>query len=299
MITSDNALIAMTTSELPPAIVTDSNVSLPLSVIRDLPLFIVPLEIHHDGQVYQDGVDITPSAFYQLQATANDLPKTSAPKPGAFLEAYRQASRVSNSIICITLSGDLSSTYESAITAQREAAEQLLQTRITIVDSKSAGTAQGLIALTAARAAAEGALTDQVLGIIERCKEDVSLYGYLETLYYVWKGGRVPRVLMWMGNLLQMKPVLKLYQGKIGMVERPRTAKRAMERLVALASQQLNGRSARVAVMHANAPEHAKQLAERLRSALPIEELLMTEFTPVIGAHTGPGLVGCALLPLE
>ncbi|MEX2431370.1 MAG: DegV family protein [Dehalococcoidia bacterium] len=283
----------------PPAIVTDSNASLPPSILQGLPLVIVPLEIHHEGRVYQDGVDISPSAFYELQAHSDELPKTSAPKPGAFLEAFQKAALLSNHIICITLDSTLSSTYHAAAAAQREAAEMLRDATVTIVDSRSAGTAQGLIALEAARLAAKGESVDAVLAAVQRRMDDVCLYGYLETLYYVWRGGRVPRVLMWMGTLLRMKPILQLHQGKIGMVERPRTAKRAMERIVALAARHLDGAPGRIAVMHANAPEHARELASGLERALRVNELFITEFTPVIGAHTGPGLVGCALHPVD
>ncbi len=283
----------------PPAIVTDSNVSLPSDLIRGLPLFIVPMEVHHGGRVYQDGVDITPSAFYDLLASDGELPRTSSPKPGAFLEAFQKAAKVSDQVVCIGLHAELSATYASAETARQEAAEILPETTVTLVDSRSAGTAQGLIALGAARCAAKGGSVDQVLGLVRRRIADVCLYGYLETLYYVWRGGRVPRVVMWMGNLLQMKPVLELCQGNIGMVERPRTTKRAMERLVALAEHRLSGRPGRVAVMHANAPDHAHDLAAMLERAIQPVELFVTEFTPVIGAHTGPGLVGCALHPVN
>ncbi len=128
---------------------------------------------------------------------------------------------------------------------------------------------------------------------------DVTLYGYLDSLYYVWRSGRVPRVAWWMGNLLSIKPVLQLREGKIGMIERPRTEAKAMSRLVTLVVNRLAGRRARVAVMHANAPAKAATLAERLAGEMEIEELFVTEFTPVIAAHTGPGLVGCALHPVD
>jgi DegV family protein with EDD domain len=122
---------------------------------------------------------------------------------------------------------------------------------------------------------------------------------YLETLYYVWRGGRVPRVAMWMGNLLKIKPVLELSEGHIGMVERPRTTRLAIDRLIARARERIGGGSARVAVIHAGAPEPAAAMEERIREELAPVELFISELAPVIGAHTGPGLVGCAFHPID
>lgn len=282
------------------AIVADSTISLPPALVAGLPLYVVPMEIHHDGRVYRDGVDLPASKFYTLQAASASLPTTSAPQPGAFLDAFTSASKVASEIVCVTLSSELSATYQAALAARDQAAGALPGTRIEVVDSRCAGTAQGLITLAAAREAANGSAADQIVERIRAAIPNVFLYGYLDSLYYVWKGGRVPRVLMWMGRLLGVKPILQLSDGVIGMVERPRTARRAMERVAALAAARAKGAAAvRIAVMHANAPERAEELAERLRSMLDPLELFVTEFTPVIGAHTGPGLVGCAIHRLD
>lgn len=280
------------------AIVTDSNVSLPVSLLEGLPISVVPLEIHHEAQVYKDGIDITPSEFYDLQRVAKILPTTSAPQPGAFAEAFSRAAKTADEIICLTLSSQLSATYLAAITAREAVVGSLANVRIEVIDSLCAGTAQGLVALAAARMANQGATTDALLLNIAHWRSTVRLYGYLQSLYYVWRGGRVPRALMWMGKLLDVKPVLQLSEGKIGMVARPRTERRAMDRVVALATLAAANERTQIAVMHAAAPEQAGVLAQRLRSELAPDELFITEFTPVIGAHTGPGLVGCSVFRL-
>ncbi len=280
------------------AIITDSNVSLPPGILERLPIQIVPLEIHDQNRTYRDGIDITPLEFYSLQRTAEVLPTTSAPQPGAFLEAFARAAKSADEIICLTLSSRLSATYSAATTARDAAASSLSGVRIEVVDSLCAGTAQGLVALAAARMANDGATTDALLLNIDYWRSRVRLYGYLDSLYYVWRGGRVPRTLMWLGKLLDVKPVLELSEGKIGMIERPRTERRAMNRIVALAKATAATERVQVAVMHAAAPEQAEVLAYRLRTELTPEEMFITEFTPVIGAHTGPGLVGCAVFPL-
>jgi DegV family protein with EDD domain len=280
------------------AIVTDSNVSLPVSLLEGLPISVVPLEIHHEAQVYKDGIDITPSEFYDLQRVAKILPTTSAPQPGAFAEAFSRAAKTADEIICLTLSSQLSATYSAAITAREAVVGSLANVRIEVIDSLCAGTAQGLVALAAARMANQGATTDALLLNIAHWRSTVRLYGYLQSLYYVWRGGRVPRALMWMGKLLDVKPVLQLSEGKIGMVARPRTERLAMDRVVALATLAAANERTQIAVMHAAAPEQAGVLAQRLRSELAPDELFITEFTPVIGAHTGPGLVGCSVFRL-
>jgi DegV family protein with EDD domain len=238
-------------------------------------------------------------AFYDLQRRADTPPTTSAPQPGAFLGAFQQAAGQRNQIICLTLSQRLSAAYQSALLAKEEAARALPGVQVHVIDTRTAGPAEGLVALEAARLAATGASTETVLAAISRRLSTVCLMAYVQTLYYVWKGGRVPRVAMWLGNLLDVKPILELSKDQVRMMERPRTERRARERLVSLVAQRLGGATARIAVVHADAPQQAQELAEALRQAVAPVELFVTEFTPVIGAHTGPGLVGCAFHPVE
>ena len=277
------------------AIVTDSNASLPPDLVRDLPLYVVPMQIRHEGRVYQDGVDIAPDAFYALQANSPTPPTTSAPQPGAFIDAFHRAAEHADEIVCLTLSARLSATYNSARAAAHEAVGALGSTRVEVVDTQAAAAAQGLVVLAAARAAAKCAGADDILGRVPAWIASVELFGCLATLEYVWRSGRVPRVLMWMGNALGVRPVLRLTNGTIGMVERPRSERKALDRVALLAERSAEGAPARVAVIHAAAPERAAELAQRLEEAVRPVELFVTELTPVIGAHTGPGLVGCAV----
>ena len=281
------------------AVVSDSNVSLPADVTRGLPLFLAPLEVRVDGRVYADGVDIAPAEFYARLKSSAELPTTAAPSPGAFLDAIRRASEAADEVVCITISSELSAAHSAATEAVRLAEDHLPHLSVSLVNSRSAGAAQGLIALDAARLAASGASTDDVLTRMARRIGDTHFIGYLDTLYYLWRGGRVPRLFMWMGSVLNLKPVLQLSAGRIGLVERPRTEAKALARLTAIAAERTAGRPTRAAVMHAMEPEKGAMLAEQLHAQLQIEELFITEFTPAIGAHTGPGLVGCAFHPVD
>lgn len=280
------------------AIVADSSISLPSALLEGLPVYTVPFEIHHQGRVYRDGVDITAADFYQMQREGSSLPTTSAPQPGAFLDAYAKAAEHAASVLCVTLADKLSATHESALLAKEQAVESVPGVDIRVLDSQTAGTAEGLLVLEAARLAASGASLDEVQAAAEQRVHSVYLMAYLETLYYIWRGGRVPRVAMWMGHLLKIKPVLELSEGHIAMVERPRTTRLATDRLISRARERIGSSPARVAVIHAGAPEPAAALAERIRDELAPVELFISELTPVIGAHTGPGLVGCAFHPV-
>ncbi len=235
---------------------------------------------------------------------AGELATTSPPQPSAYLEAFREASKTAEGpgpareIVCLTPSAKLSAAHKAAILGADAARVEGLDLDVRIIDTHTAGSAQGLVALAAARAAAGGSKADAIEAVHRRVA-DVGMYGYLDSLRYLWRGGRVPRIAMWLGALLDVKPILSLTDGNIGLVQRPRTRRRAMDRLVGLAAAHLGGASGRIAVMHADAPERAEELAERLRAELEPVELFVTEFTPVIGAHVGPGLVGCALHPAD
>ena len=280
-----------------PLIVTDSNASLPRELVRGLPLLIVPMEVHSGGRTYHDGVDLTPQELYAMLA-AGERATTSPPQPSAYLEAFREAREPAREIVCLTPSAELSAAHKAAILGADAARTEGLDLDVRIIDTHTAGSAQGLVALAAARAAASGSKAD-VIEAVTRGMAGVAMYGYLDSLRYLWRNGRVPRIAMWLGELVDVKPILSLVDGSIGLIERPRTRRRAMDRLVGLAAAHLGGVRGRIAVMHANAPDRAEELAERLRAELDPAELFVTEFTPVIGAHVGPGLVGCALHPAD
>lgn len=281
------------------AIVSDSNAALPNEAARGLPVYFAPLEIRLDGRTYLDGVDLAPADFYAALRSGGALPTTSAPTPAAFLDAFRRASAEADEAVCVTLSAELSAARASAGEAVRLAERELPGFRVTLTDSRSAGPAQSLIVLDAARLAASGAPAPALRERVEKRTRDTFLLGYLSTLRHLSRSGRVPRIVAWAGGALGVKPVLHLTEGRIGLLERPRTEGKALARLAAVAGERLAGRPARAAVAHADAPESAASLAERLRAGMDVEEMFVIELTPAIGAHTGPGLVACALQPVE
>jgi len=276
------------------AIVTDSVSCLPRDLLREYGIKVVPVELHYRGRTYRDGEDVTPEQVYSWLAQGPELPTTSAPPPAAFLEAFRQFK--DRSILCITVASRLSAVFASARLA-KEASEELLEKKdIEVLDSGSACMAQGFVVLAAAREAARGRDFDEVVSTAKKLASRVHVLGMLDTLYYLVRGGRVPKVAAWVTELFQIKPILRIAGGEIGLVSRVRTRQKALERLVEIVRRQIDGKggSLHLAVHHVSCPETAEELRAKLLEEFKPVELYVTPFSPVMGVHTGPGLIGLA-----
>lgn len=276
------------------AIVTDSVACLPRELLQEYEIGVVPVELHYKGRTYRDGEDVTPEQVYSWLSRHDELPTTSAPPPAAFLETFRRFK--DRSILCITVASKLSAVFASAQLA-KEACEELLGKKdIVVIDSGSACMAQGFIVLTAAREAARGKDLEEVAETARKLTSKVHVLGMLDTLYYLVRGGRVPKVAAWVTDLLQVKLILKISGGEIGLVSRVRTRSRGLERLVKIVKEQTGGceKPLHLAVHHVNCPEAAEELRAKVITELRPVELYVTPFSPVMGVHTGPGLVGLA-----
>ncbi len=276
------------------AVVVDSAISLPPKMTEEYGLYVVPMEVVFEGKTYRDGLDMEAAEFYERLQRSQRLPTTAAPGSASFLEMLRRASQNSNEILCLTLASRFSSSYESAQVAADLATQTQPNVQITVVDTNTAAGAQALIALAAAQSALQGSSLEEVRAIVQKVASRVTLIAFLDTLYYLWKGGRVPKVALWAASVLKVKPIMELSRGEIRMVERPRTRSRATECLVDIMRQRVKGKSVHVMVMHAHASEEAKALEARIRVEFECSELFISQFSPVLGAHTGPGLLGMA-----
>lgn len=283
-------------SEQPPrvAVVVDSAASLPADFAERSQLYVVPMTLNIAGATYLDGRDLSPSKFYRMLRSSPTPPSTSSPSPASFLDAFRQAAERSQSALCLTVASRFSASLDSAVTAAREAKEALPDLKVSVIDSQSAAGGEGLIALEAWRAAAAGGGLDEVTAAAQQAIERVRLLAFLDTLYYLWKGGRVPAIAHAGASLLRLKPLFELRKGQVQTVARPRTHRRAMRRLLELMLDRVGAGPVHATVMHADAPEAAEELRQRVAAQFQCEELFVSEFTPVMGAHTGPGLVGVA-----
>jgi len=277
------------------AIVTDTTACIPREQVEKYGIELVPVDIIFGDKVYRDGIDITPDQFYALLRQAEKLPTTSGSLPDPFLEAYREASKRAASILCITLPAKLSGMCNSAQLAKQMAKEALPNVVIEVLDCGTAAAAQGLVVLAAARAAASGGSLTKVIETARNVMQRVNLFATLDTLYYLVKGGRVPKAAALVGSLLKIKPIFTVTDGEAHPVTNPRTTAGAMKRILKIMEQKVaKGQPLHVAVMHADALDRAKELMGEISSQFDCAELFITEFTPVMGAHTGPGVIGIA-----
>lgn len=279
----------------PIAIITDSDASLPPALAEAYGIRQVPITIHFGDESYTTSVDIDDVLLFEKIDQLNKLPTTAAPSPGAFTAAYENAFAAgAQSIICICVSSKISATYSAAVTA----CEQFPGRDIRVVDSLNLSMGQGLIVLAAAEAVRNGASIDEAIAAALDTGSRVHVYAVLATLKYLALGGRVGKLAAGMADTLSIKPVLSVRDGKLDLLEKIRTRKKAVERMLELTRQSLGGKSVeRLAIIHVNNPQGAEELRHLLRAALPCpEEIIIAEFTAGLSVHAGAGVVGLALV---
>jgi DegV family protein with EDD domain len=275
------------------AVVSDSTCCLPAEIVDKYDISIVPLAIIYDGKSYRDGIDITPNEVYKIMRRKENLPTTSTASAGDFLNAYRQLSQKADSILCITLTSLQSKTFEAALAAKEIAEEEMPGTTVEVFDSRSVAAALGFIVCEAARVASQGAgLTDSIEAA-RKMMGKVNFVAMLDTLYYLARLGRIAKAAAWAGSVLDMKPVLEHNPtvGETMPVARPRTKKNAIARMLKIMAERTGGSPVHVMVQHADELEEAKRLAADIESRFNCTEMSITEFAPVMGVHTGPGLL--------
>ena len=275
------------------AIVTDTTACIPQEQVAKYDIEVVPVQLIFEDKAYRDGIDISPTEFYALLRQAKNLPTTSASSPDPYFEAYRKASQRAKSILCITEPSRFSAMFDSALVAVEMAKTALPNVTIEVLECTTAAAGQGLVALAAARAAASGKNLNEVIEIARITTSQVNLFATLDTLHYLVKGGRVPQAAALVNSLLKIKPIFTLDHSEARTVALPRTTKSAVKRMLKLMEQKVvRGQPLHVAVMHADALDEAVRLRNRISSQFDCTELFITEFTPVMGVHTGPGLLG-------
>ncbi len=276
------------------AIVVDGSASLPAPGHGALPSHVVPMRIHAGGSEYGVGRAVPSAEFYRLQLEADEPPTTASPSPAAFARAFRTAAEEAEAVLALTVSRRFSSTYDSANMAAQELREENPGVRVEVLDTESAAGGEGLVATAACRAVEAGHDVDGVIASVRSVVPRVYLVAHLDTLYYAWKSGRIPGIAYAGSALLRLKPVFEMHRGEIRSVARPRSAVRARRRLVDRVAARAAGAPVHAAVIHADAPDAADDLRRALRATLDCSELYVSELAPVVGAHTGPGLVGVA-----
>lgn len=278
-------------------VITDSTADIPTALIQELDIGVVPLKVHLGGTTYLDGVNLKPAEFYRLLREASELPTTSQPSPIDFVEAYREAAKQGDAeILSIHLSSALSGTYQSAFLAKSMVENEI---KVTVLDSKKASYAIGMIVVEVARAAKAGKSVDECVALANRMIEEQQVLFLVDTLDYLHKGGRIGKAAALVGSLLNIKPILSLSdQGEVCPVEKVRGASKAENRVFELLRERVTpGKRVIASVVQAERKQKAEEWAAKLGEIYEVRELTITDVGPVIGSHTGPGVVGVILCP--
>jgi DegV family protein with EDD domain len=273
------------------AIVTDSTSYIPPDVLKEYQIQVIPLTVIWDGDSYKDGVDITTRQFYNRLEKSPTLPSTSQPPAGEFIDCFSALLESGKDILAILISAGISGTVNSALQAQAD----LDPSRIEVIDSQTAAMATGLHVIAAARKAAEGATLQEVAQVAREAQQRTDVVFVVDTLEFLHKGGRIGGAKRFLGSMLNVKPILEMSAGKIEAVDQVRTQKRALERMADLIREKAGGEiPLRMAVIHSNAPEMAQNLKEEIQASFSPEEIFISELSPAIGTHVGPGTLAIA-----
>lgn len=270
-------------------IVTDSSCDLPEAVVAEHGIRVVPLSIRFGDEEFIDREQLTPSEFWARCSNSTTLPETAAPAPGQFEATYRDlATDGATGIVVIALSGKLSATLQSAELAARSVSDDV---EVRIVDSRSVSLGVGTIAIAAARAAADGASLDDVEALARDLVDRTHVFGALDTLDNLKKGGRIGNATALIGSALAIKPIIEVRDGEVAQAGKQRTRSKALKFLVEKL-RNWDGEIHDLAVLSA-ACDDADEFVDALRPFYG-GDIVVGEIGPVIGTHAGPGTIGYA-----
>jgi len=271
------------------AVVTDSSCDLPAELVAEHHIEVVPLSIRFGDEELVDRVDLTPAQFWSRCASSSTLPETSAPSPGAFETAFRKAAAHGpDGVVCVNLSSKLSATIQAAQAAARAVEGEIA---VRVVDSRSVTMGLGMIVLATARAGVAGKSLDNVAAVAEDLSQRTRVYGTLDTLENLRKGGRIGGAQAFLGSLLSVKPSIVVQGGAVEPGPKLRTRARGLAWLAEkVAADQPPGD---VAIVHGDAPD-VDQLRGLLAAHVPAERIVIADLGAVIGTHAGPRTVGVA-----
>ncbi|MGJ9381969.1 DegV family protein [Salipaludibacillus sp. CF4.18] len=266
-------------------IVTDSTLDLPMDIIKKLDITIVPLTVTIDGESYLDGIDISSSEFSKMLVNAKDVPGSSQPSTGQFLEVYDRLGKDGNPIISIHMTSGMSGTFNSAKTAS-----EMTDLDVTVVDSNFISVALGFQVREAAEMALKGANVQEILDRLEQVRKNSSLYIMVDTLEYLAKGGRIGRGRALLGSLLKIKPIASLDDGVYTPINKVRTYMQMIKFMKKKFEEETSGKIVKgVGIAQIEAKELAIQLRDALSQMTDFEDIFIIETTPIVSTHTGPG----------
>lgn len=270
-------------------VVTDTACDLPDEILDDLGIALVSLKIRFGAEELVDRVELSTKEFWSRCSSFDGLPETSAPSPGQFKQTFESmASAGADGVVCVNLSSKMSATIQAA----RQAAEGIAGSLpVRVVDSESVSLGQGLVAIEAAQKAGAGGSIDEVVAAAEKAVAGMKLYGAIDTLENLKKGGRIGGAQALLGSLLSIKPVIEVLDGEVQPESKQRTRGKSLRYLADKARDA--GAVSSIAAFSGDAPD-MEEFLEMLRAARPSDKILVGEVGPVIGTHAGPGAIGVA-----
>ena len=274
------------------AIVTDSTAYLSPDHVAAYNITVVPLVVIWGNETYRDNIDITPDQFYTRLSTTKVMPSTSQATIQGFADVFKKLHETGHEILTVVISSALSGTLDSAIQAKA----MIPDAKIELVDSQSTSLPLAFMALSAARAAKNGASLEECKSIVELIREHTDVFFAVDTLEFLHRGGRIGGASRFLGTALDLKPILQLKDGKVEAIERVRSTKKAHDRLIELLTDGINGheRINMMGVVSASAAESAANVLNRIKREFKPDEIILANISPVLGTHTGPGAIGVA-----
>lgn len=271
-------------------IVVDSTLNIPAHFTDELDIQVAPTTVIWADKEYRDGIDIHPTDYCERIATiGDDFPTTTAVNPFQFQQIFDSLLQVGHDVLTLLPSTKITRTFQSAWTAQASVDSD----RIVVIDSQTSGMAAGWVAVLAARAARQGASLADCETMVRQALANTGYFGTLDTLDGLLRSGRVGKAGHLLGGALKIKPILEVNDGEMGGVERVRTRKRSLNRVVTILEERIAGRGpVYLAVMHACAPDEAQRLLDEATARVDVKESVIVSFCPTVAVAYGPGAVG-------
>ena len=270
-------------------IVTDSTCDLPPELVERYGIIVVSALIRFGNETYLDGVEITHQEMYQRMLEGDEVPKSSQPSPGQFLEVYKELAAQGLSILSIHVTAKTSGVWQSASLAR----SMLPEADIEVIDSASVSMGTGFIILEAVKAIKAGRSKDEVLALIEDIKSRTNIYATVGTLKYLRLSGRVGHMEEIFGSFLDIKPVITVEDGVVKAIDKVRTRKKALDRVIELTREAVGADSLiNAAVMHTAVEEEALEFRERVKESFNCQEIFFGEAGIALGVNAGPGIIG-------
>lgn len=272
-------------------VLTDTTAYLPQHFMSELPIDILPLIVTWDGKSYRDGIDMSPEEFYTRLAKSNTLPTTSQVSVKSYQDKYKELLDKGYQVLVMPISSGISGSVFSAFQAK----ESFKNDPVEVIDTKLVSMALGFQVLTTARAAKEGASLEECKALALEAYNHIGVYFTVDTLKYLHAGGRIGGAQRLFGTALKIKPILAIRDGKIDAVKSVITSAKAIQAMVDLVEHDIAGKTpVRISVFHANAPEIAQQLQDKIVKQFNAVEGILSWVSPVVGSHVGPGTLSIA-----